>query len=535
MPLTWDELSRIQSPKEFSLQTVPAKLTKDGDAWDGMEAYAVNLHTERTPVGKASKLVPSGKRKTPEQLQSYQAKRDFTKTPEPAGYVQPGKGNGFVVHRHHASHIHYDLRLEKEGVLRSWAVPKGLPPSPGIKRLAVQTEDHPLEYLNFEGTIPKGEYGGGDMWVFMQGRYEITKEKKDGSFYFKLISKVHTGEYRMFSIKGKDWLLERVDENQKVRLNNPPDFMLAESVKARSEIQKKAILKSVFEDQKFEFEVKWDGIRAMVIVNEGIVKILSRNHRDITKQFPELCDAQALRAVCGIFDCEIVSLDSSGRPEFKRVINRLMASGEATIKKQSTTHPVCCYIFDCLFLDGRSILNDPLVRRRIWIKDIVKADSRYRVSEMEKDGKALFKAAGEHQLEGIVAKRMDGVYQPGKRSEAWIKIKVQDTADCVIIGFTPGKGNRTDYFGGLHIAELTETGIQYRGRVGSGFDDKLMKEITQLLQKSIPVKKPVEGKVMEEKNTVWIEPTLWAEIRYSSITRDKMFREPVFVRLRPDK
>jgi DNA ligase D-like protein (predicted ligase)/DNA ligase D-like protein (predicted polymerase)/DNA ligase D-like protein (predicted 3'-phosphoesterase) len=521
MPLLWEDLKKVKSPLEFSISTVPKLLSKNGDAWEGIDAYATSLHTHRSKATKVKELPKSRHHKSPEQLKSYGSKRDFKKTPEPAGEVLVGKGNGFVVHRHHASHIHYDLRLEKDGVLRSWAVPRGLPPRPGIKRLAVQTEDHPMQYLTFEGTIPKGQYGGGDMWVFMQGRYEITKEKKDGSFYFRLISKVHTGEYRMYQIKPKEWLLERVDETP-VALSDTVEFMLSETEK------------KIPTGDDYVFEVKWDGIRAMITLDEGEIRIKSRNHNNITAQFPELITPPAFRAVSGVFDAEIVSLNAQGKPEFKKVINRLMASGKTNIEKAAKTNPVYCYIFDCLYLDGRSVMNDSYARRRTWIEDIVKTDSRYRVSQIEKDGKALFEAAKEHALEGIMAKRLDGKYLPGKRSENWIKIKVRDAVDCVIIGFTEGKGNRELTFGSLHVAELKDGEMQYRGRVGTGFDDKLMKEIAQSLKKLKVVKKPFAEKVMDEKITTWVEPTLFAEVSYSMITKDKMFREPVFVRLRPD-
>jgi bifunctional non-homologous end joining protein LigD len=523
MPVLWDELKKLTSSKDFTIREVVQKLRQDGDAWEGIGAYKVPLHTHRRKTAKGKKLPASPHRKTAEQLSSYKGKRDFKRTPEPAGDVLPGDGNGFVVHRHHATNIHYDLRLEKDGVLKSWAVPKGLPPYPGIKRLAVQTEDHPLEYLNFEGTIPKGQYGGGNMWVYALGRYEITKLKKDGGFYFKLNSKGVTGEYRMYKIKEKEWLLEKVDEAQIDWLHDPVDFMLAD------------LSKKIPPAEDYFFEVKWDGIRAMITVDEGVIKIRSRNQRDITDQFPELIiPDKSVRAVSGTFDGEIVCLDKEGRPDFRKVINRLMASGETTIEKLSKSSPAYCYLFDCLYLDGRAIVNEPLWRRRDWLDDIIRKESPYRLSETEEDGEALFAAAREHSLEGIVAKDKNSRYLPGKRSDAWLKIKVRNTADCLIIGYTEGKGNRSAYFGSLHVAEKTESGLQYRGRVGTGFDDKLLKEITASLKKLKPTKKPFKEKAMDEKISTWVQPELLAEISYSSITRDKMFREPVFVRLRPD-
>lgn len=524
MPLLWEELESIESSKEFTIQSAVQKIRQDGDAWEGIGAFKVALHTHRKKTTKAKPLPVSPHRKTAEQLKSYKGKRNFGKTPEPTGEILPGDGNAFVVHRHHATNIHYDLRLEQDGVLRSWAVPKGLPPYAGLKRLAVQTEDHPLEYLNFEGTIPKGQYGGGDMWIYAQGRYEITKLKKDGGFYFKLNSKAITGEYRMYKIKEKEWLMERVDEAQIDWLHDPVDFMLA------------TLAGEVPSGDDYFFEVKWDGIRAMITFDEGVIKIRSRNQRDITENFPELTiPDKSVRAVSGTFDAEIVCLDKAGKPDFRKVINRLMASGKSTIDKLSKSNPVYCYLFDCLFLDGRSIVHEPLHRRRIWLKDVIRKETPYRLSETIADGDALFKAAEAHGLEGIMAKDKNSRYVLGKRSDAWLKIKVRNTADCLIMGFTEGNGNREPYFGSLHIAEQTDKGLIYRGRVGTGFDDKLLKEISTLLKKLKPVKKPFKGKILEEKTTTWVEPNFVAEIKYASLTRDKAFREPVFVRMRPDK
>src|SRR5690606_4550504 len=208
MPLTWDELENVESPREFNILNAVDKVLLDGDAWEGIDAYAVQLHTHRSKKTSGTRKVKENpKYKSPEQLEAYAKKRDFNKTPEPAARVIEDEGHRFVVHRHHASRLHYDLRLEKDGVLKSWAVPKGLPPFPGIKRLAVQTEDHPMEYLKFDGKIPKGQYGAGEMWIYALGKYQITKDKKDG-FYFRLTSKEVTGEYRIHKTKEKEWLLE---------------------------------------------------------------------------------------------------------------------------------------------------------------------------------------------------------------------------------------------------------------------------------------------------------------------------------------
>jgi bifunctional non-homologous end joining protein LigD len=523
MPLTWDEIAGLKSPLEFNINNAVDKVVEDGDAWEGMDAYAVELHTHRkAKVVKEKKLPVSKKHKTPEQLESYEQKRDFKKTPEPEARILEGSGTSFVVHRHHASHLHYDLRLEQDGVLKSWAVPRGLPPHPGVKRLAVETEDHPMKYLTFDGVIPKGQYGAGEMWIYALGKYQITKDKKDG-FYFRLSSKEVNGEYRIYKIKTKEWLFERVDTPQVNYLQDEIEPMLSGS----------AVKPPVGDN--FIHEIKWDGIRALIAVEDGQVRIRTRNQNDVTKQFPELTVAdKSFRATCGLFDAEIVCLDKSGKADFKKVIHRLMSTGETTIQKNVKTSPVYCYVFDCLYMDGRSLIHEPLAKRREWLKDAIKPDTPYRISEAMDDGEALFEAAREHHLEGIISKEKSGKYLPGKRSDLWLKVKVRNTRECVILGYNPGKGERSVTFGGLHIAERDGDKFLYRGKVGTGFDEVTIKEIFKQIKGLKEIKKPIADKVMDEKISKWIEPKLIAEISFSMITKDQQFREPVFVRLRPD-
>src|SRR3989441_1209997 len=321
-PLQWEELSSIESPKAFDLHNVPQRVIQNGDPWEAIAAYATPIHSERKQTQSTKKTLQAARTyKTTQQLESYSRKRSFTKTAEPPPAEIVGEGSAFVVHRHHASRLHYDLRLEKGGVLKSWAVPKGLPPRPGIKRLAVSVEDHPLEYVNFEGAIPKGEYGGGMMWKFAQGRHEITKEKKDG-FYFRLQSRELNGEYRMHRTRENQWLLERVDTPQTDWLRVRIEPMLARpAVKPPS-------------SDDYVFEVKWDGIRALISLDEGEVRIHGRNGLDITRQFPELLvPEQAFRATSAVFDGEIVCLEADGRPDFRNVIHRMQQKTDGGIEQ----------------------------------------------------------------------------------------------------------------------------------------------------------------------------------------------------------
>jgi DNA ligase D-like protein (predicted ligase)/DNA ligase D-like protein (predicted polymerase)/DNA ligase D-like protein (predicted 3'-phosphoesterase) len=522
-PLQWDELGSIEDPKTFNLQSVPPRVMQSGDPWETIPAYATSIHTERKESKLSKKqLKPARTYKSSEQLESYSRKRSFDKTPEPPPAPAIGEGSAFVVHRHHASRLHYDLRLERNGVLRSWAVPKGLPPRPGIMRLAVSVEDHPLEYVHFEGAIPKGEYGGGMMWKFAQGRYQIPKEKKDG-FYFRLQSRELNAEYRMHRTKENQWLLERVDTLQTDWLRDPIEPMLARSA------EKPPASNDYF------YEMKWDGIRALISLDEGQVRIHGRNQIDFTQQFPELLvPEKAFRATSALFDGEIVCLDPAGKPNFRNVIHRMQQKTEGAIERARIKHPAVCYLFDCLYLDGRAIVNEPLTRRREWLEDAVRNDSAYRVSGIVEDGAAFLDAVREMGLEGIVAKQRHSTYLPGKRSDSWLKIKTRQTMDCVIIGYTLGKGDRDASFGALHLAEREGAELKYLGKVGTGFDDETLKGIFGELKKLKTTSRPVKEKPLDDARSVWVELKLVCEVQFASLTKDGMLREPVFVRLKPD-
>ncbi len=522
MPLGWDKLADIGGAADFTLRNVPDYVIRHGDVWEGMAAYATALHTMRKLASQKRKPVAALKEKTSGMLGEYAGKRRFGKTPEPPPVIAVGEGDAFVVHRHHATRMHYDLRLEHAGVLRSWAVPKGLPPRQGIMRLAVRTEDHPLEYINFEGTIPKGQYGGGDIWIFARGKYEITREKKNG-FHFRLEGGGISAEYMMHMAEGKEWLLQRVDRPQVDWLQDPIGPMLAQSAGEPPD------------SGDYLYEVKWDGIRAMVALNEGKISIRSRSRLDITDKFPELLIAdRAFRATSALFDSEIVCLDDAGKPVFQNVIHRMQQTGEGAISRARARYPAVCYVFDCLYLDGRPIVNEPLVRRRAWMEDAVKKNTPYRLSEAVSEGADLFDAAVKMGLEGIMAKEKNSVYLPGMRGPQWLKIKKRHTMECVIVGYTKGKGGRESLFGALHLALRENDALRYAGKVGTGFDGSSMNELFGDLKRIKRVKRPVSEKPVDDAQTVWIEPELICEVQYSSLTKDGRLREPVFLRLRPD-
>ena len=526
-PLQWEELELIESPKQFDLHTLQERIAEKGDPWEAIAAYATGIHTEaKTAAPKKKSLKPGRTYKTPEQLESYSEKRRFDKTPEPSvAVVAPAdhaSGAAFVVHRHHATRLHYDLRLEQNGVLKSWAVPKGLPPRPKILRLAVNVEDHPLEYVNFEGAIPKGEYGGGMMWKFAQGRYQITKEKEDG-FYFQLHSRELNGEYRMHRTKENQWLLERVDTPQIDWLRTPIEPMLARAAEKPPA------------SRDFLYEVKWDGIRSLISLDEGQIKIHGRNGLESTQQFPELLiPDQAFRATSGVFDGEIVCVNDEGKPDFANVIQRLKQTSKGGIERAKAKCPVVCYLFDCLYLDGRAIVNEPLARRREWLEDAVRTNPAYRVSEAVAEGAELFEAVKELGLEGIMAKQRNSPYLPGKRSDSWLKIKAKQTTECVIIGYVRGEGDRASTFRSLHIAQANGDQLKYCGKVGGGFDDRSLKAVFAEVKQLKKIKKPIKEKTLDDSQSTWIEPKLMCEVEYLLVTKDGILREPVFMRLRPD-
>lgn len=522
-PLPWEELESVDSPKQFNLHSVSERVAQNGDPWEAFSAYATPLHTERQEVKPRKRQVPPARTyKSPDQLEEYSRKRTFTKTPEPPPSPGAGQGSAFVVHRHHASRLHYDLRLEQNGALRSWAVPKGLPPRPGIMRLAVNVEDHPLQYVQFEGAIPKGEYGGGMMWKFAQGRYEITKQKKDG-FYFRLHSRELSAEYRVHHTKDNQWLLERVDSPQTDWLRDAVEPMLARQAPQPPN------------SPDYLYELKWDGIRALISLDEGALSIHGRNRLDLTRQFPELITPdQSFRATSALFDGEIVCLDSQGKPDFSAVIQRMQQKTDSGIQRAEARYPAVCYVFDCLYLDGRPIVSEPLTRRREWLEDAIKPDSAYRVSQVVDEGGAFFEAARQMGLEGIMAKQRNSPYLPGKRSDAWLKIKTRQSMECLIIGYTRGKGDRQASFGALHLARTEGNELKYLGKVGGGFDEKSLKQVGVELEKLTITKRPVKDKPLDDARSIWVEPRLLCEVQFASLTKDGLLREPVFIRLRPD-
>jgi len=302
---------------------------------------------------------------------------------------------------------------------------------------------------------------------------------------------------------------------------HPPQPMLAE------------ISKKLVQSKDFLYEVKWDGFRVLIAVDEGEVKIWSRNSNEMTEKFPELLDAESFRASGAIFDGEIVVLDEDGNPQIDLIQNRFHSSNKTKIERLSSSRPAVVFLFDCLLLDGRPVIDEPLVRRREWLADAIREGTNYRLSDAFDDGKALLKAVSDHGLEGVVAKRRASKYLVGRRSNDWQKFKVLETGKGVIVGYTRGDGDRARTFGALQIAGFHNGKYRYLGKVGSGFSDTTLREIRGLLDKLHTDNRVIKEKVEDEARTVWVKPELVCQLNYLS-QNEKAMRAPVFVRLRPD-
>ena len=511
MPIRWKELEGLKSSQEFTIQNYKERIDTHGDAWENWMSYAAPLHDLK-------KSVPVSMPGDESKLTSYKTKRDFDSTSEPPATVIRGNDDQYVIQLHDASNLHHDLRLEVEGVLWSWAIPKGIPHRKGVKRMAIRTEDHPIKYLDYEGVIPKGEYGAGKMWVLSRGQYKW-KSKEEKKLKFDLLGDGFKKSYSLYNTKDDQWLIERKDDSKDLEFVSP---MLVEQQK------------NVPTNDKYFFEIKWDGIRTIVIVQDDEIKIYSKSGRDLSSKFPELvADRKKILISNGIFDGEIVCIDEQGRPEFSKIISRMHSTGETSILKASKANPVFCYLFDVLDLDGKNVMNEPLEKRKEWLDSIIKTNAHFRISELVTDGQALYDASKTMNLEGIMAKRKGSTYYANQRSDQWLKIKFRNHADCVILGYTKGQGDRSALFGSMHLAQYNDSKeLIYKGRVGTGFDSKKMKYLLSRFEELEKVEKYIEDKVDKEKETIWLQPKLHCEIMYASMSSNNTFREPVFVKLK---
>jgi bifunctional non-homologous end joining protein LigD len=452
-------------------------------------------------------------------LDQYRRKRREGRTPEPfGGRSKRGKQPLFVIQRHAARRLHYDLRLERDGALASWAVPKGIPLRKGQRHLAVHVEDHPLEYATFEGVIPAGEYGAGTVEIWDRGTYELVEEKRNGGLTVRLHGERLEGEWALIPahLDGdpKNWLLLRHDAGDGVRA-------------AGYEPMRATASDALPTGEGWIYEPKWDGFRAIVTVSGGDVRFTSRNGNDLTERFRNVARAAALaiRSSDAVLDGEICALDERGRSRF----SLLQEGAGASV----------LVLFDLLELEGEPLLEEPLLERRRRLEELVSTDGGVLVSPHFDDGPALLAAAREQELEGVVAKREDSPYRPGRRSVDWHKVKLRQTQEVVIAGYTKGQGRRGGSFGAL-VAGVHEAGeLRWAGNVGTGYSDSEIQHLLEVLKplerRDPPFAEAPKMPRVRKSDVTWVEPVLVAEVEFAEWTHEGRLRAPSYLRLREDR
>jgi bifunctional non-homologous end joining protein LigD len=518
-------------------------------------------------------------------LKTYDAKRDFKQTAEPKGAKKKsaGKQHIFVIQRHHASRLHYDFRLEVDGVLKSWAVPKGPSMNPADKRLAMQVEDHPYDYKDFEGVIPEGNYGAGYVYVWDKGNYELlredgsnfdkeaNKEIKEGDLKIRLKGRKVKGEFALVKMKNTDdnaWLLLKHKDNYAVKdAYNSEDFTpqrvkdkgVKEKEKMKGEHKKKAspakvkaaspkektvkkskqqkelftpmmatLVDAPFSREGWLFETKWDGYRAIADVRKGKVELYSRNHLSFNKDYAPVVKALEKLQHDAVLDGEIVILKKDGTSDFQSLQNY----------KNDPSGNLVYVVFDMLELDGEDLKAMPLIQRKELLKTVVKQLKSKGVvySEHVPDNSdALYQQAKKNGWEGIIAKEAESLYAEGKRTMAWLKIKIIDEQEAIICGYTDPKGSRKK-IGSLVLGVYDENKeLRYVGNCGGGLNGTLINELYEKMQPLRQKTSPFDKKIRTNTPVTWVKPQLVCQVKFSSWTSGKQLRQPVFLGLRKDK
>ncbi|MGH3556502.1 MAG: ATP-dependent DNA ligase [Mycobacterium sp.] len=495
-PRSWDELDD-KKLRHLRYDEVLARVERDGDLLAPLDAD-----------------VP-----TRDRLTKYRSMRDSSKTPEPVPGAKPatGHGNTFVIQEHHARRLHYDFRLERNGVLVSWAVPKNLPESTAVNHLAVHTEDHPMEYAAFEGTIPKGEYGAGKVIIWDSGTYDAEKFR-DSAEKGEVIVTLHgqriSGRYALIQTSGNQWLAHRMKDQTVFEFDGLAPMLATEGSVAK--------LKA----SQWAFEAKWDGYRLLIDADHGSARLRSRGGRDVTSEYPQLRSVAAdLDDHHMVLDGEVVALDESGVPRFTEMQNRVRAT---RIEFRA---------FDLLYLDGRSLLRARYRDRRKLLETLADGSSLIVPELLPGDGVEALEYSRKHHWEGVVAKKRDSSYQPGRRSASWIKDKHWKTQEVVIGGWRAGEGGRTSGIGSLLTGIPAAGGLHFAGRVGTGFTERDLTRLKAMLSPlhmdESPFNAPLPNR--DTKGVTFVEPTLVGEVRYSEWTSDGRLRQPSWRGLRPDK
>ncbi|MDX1890257.1 ATP-dependent DNA ligase [Mycolicibacterium sp. 050158] len=504
-PRTWEEIADPEL-RHLRFDEVIERVERDGDLLANLDADA--------PVA--------------DELTTYRRMRDPRKTPEPVPPTAPAVGNDdtFVIQEHHARRLHYDFRLERGGVLVSWAVPKNLPQTTSVNHLAVHTEDHPLEYATFEGSIPAGEYGGGKVIIWDSGTYETEKFRDpgvDGEKGVKgekgeVIVTLHgsriSGRYALIQTDGKNWLAHRMKEQKTFDLDDVSPMLAT-----HGSVEK-------LTSGPWAFEGKWDGYRMLVDADHGVLRLRSRSGRDVTAEYPRLASLAAdLADHHVVLDGEVVALDDAGVPSFGAMQNR---GAGANIE---------FWAFDVLMLDGRSLLRAKYSDRRRVLEALADGGGLIVPEQLPGDGKQAMEYARERHWEGVVAKRRDSTYQPGRRSSSWIKDKLWLTQEVVIGGWRAGEGGRTSGIGALLVGVPEGDGLVFAGRVGTGFTERDLARLKEILEPLHTDRSPFTTRLTgpDAKGVTFVEPTLVGEVRYSERTSDGRLRQPSWRGLRPDK
>ncbi|MFC3300874.1 ATP-dependent DNA ligase [Arthrobacter agilis] len=558
-PRTWEELAE-QGLAHLDFREVMQRVESLGDI----------LADATAPLPATI----SGATRPEDRLSTYRSMRDAAKTPEPVPEaVGPAGGNSFVIQEHHARRLHYDFRLERDGVLVSWAIPKGPPLTPSRNHLAVQTEDHPLDYGSFEGTIPKGEYGGGEVSIWDAGTYELEKwrdgkevictlhGRPDGGLArggtgIRRYALIHTGG----GASGKsNWLIHLMKEQPAEARNatadggsGPEEVGTVEEPEAptaaggtparpvRPMLATLGSQQAIPDPDQWAYEMKWDGVRCIAVVENGQVTLLSRNGIDTTSTYPELGDlGDLLSAERAVLDGEIVALNAKGRPDFGLLQKRMKLTHSAEIEGARRKTPVRLMLFDLLELDGNDLTGLQYCQRRELLEKAVDEaeDGHVQVPPaLDATLDEAVEASRQLGLEGIMAKRLTSDYQPGARSSSWVKIKHLHTQEVVVVGWRPGKGSRASKVGSLLVAVPDGVDLRYVGRVGSGLTERDLAEVGARLKKLARKTAPLDDVPgADASDAQWVRPSLVGEVQYSEHTGTGRLRHPVWRGWRPDK
>ncbi|MDX1504018.1 MAG: non-homologous end-joining DNA ligase, partial [Thermoanaerobaculia bacterium] len=511
-------------------------------------------------------------------LEAYRSKRSPGATPEPfggEGFERPGL---FVVQQHDATRMHWDLRLEIGGVMKSWAVPKGPSLDPEDKRLAVMTEDHPMEYADFEGVIPEGNYGAGAMIVWDHGRCVQRLDPDEGLAEGKLLFDLYG-----YKLRGRFTLVKTSrGENEWLLIKKPDGGATGETVEelgpesvfsgltveelgrgadreaeietrlqalgakrrrvdpGRVKLMLARLADTPFSDPDWLFELKYDGYRVLASLDRGdggrpVIRLAYRSGRDATAVYPDLVRAlSALPFSHLVLDGEVVVLDEEARPSFSLLQQRARLTNPRDAERASVALPAVLFCFDLLGFGDRDLRPLPLVERKELLRDVVPRAGPVRFADhLPERGEELYEQVRGVGVEGIVAKRADSPYRGG-RSPHWLKVRAERTGDFAVVGYTLPQGARPG-FGALHLAALHGPRLVYAGRVGSGFSEKQLEEIRARLDTSRVAEPRFDDPPPRSSAHRWVEPQLVAEVKYTEYTADDLLRHPVFVRLRTDK